>query len=152
MRASARWASRPSNQPPRMASTTISSQRRSTSPISRANSSGVPRKLIRPTACLSTHDLTPKDGFLLLTDRSGAAWVSAAEAAAEKFGVAIVGVTIGDRGDYADADGVWAQVREISEGGAVIVRPDNHVAFRAAEPVGDARDVVTSTIGALLGR
>lgn len=100
----------------------------------------------------STHDLVAKDGFVLLTDSSGAAWVAAAEAAAEKFGVDIRAVTIGDGGDYADADGVWAQVREISDGGAVLVRPDNHVAYRAAGPVNDAREAVTRTIGAVLGR
>jgi 2,4-dichlorophenol 6-monooxygenase len=101
---------------------------------------------------LSTHDLVAKDGFVLLTDPSGTAWVAAAEAAEEKFGVTIRAVTIGDGGDYADVDGVWAQVREISEGGAVLVRPDNHVAYRAASPVGDAREAVTRALGALLGR
>ena len=57
-RASARWASRPSNQPPRMASATISSQRRSTSFMNRASSSGVMLALNRPMPCRSTHDRT----------------------------------------------------------------------------------------------
>ncbi|TMS51188.1 hypothetical protein [Mycobacterium sp. DBP42] len=32
--------------------------------------------------------------------------------------------------DYLDADGTWAAVAEIGNGGALLVRPDNHVAWR----------------------
>jgi 2,4-dichlorophenol 6-monooxygenase len=101
---------------------------------------------------VSTHDLVAKDGFVLLTDAAGAVWVTAAKEAAEKFGVTVSAVTIGEGGDYVDADGTWAQLREVSDGGAILVRPDNHVAYRASEPVSDARDAVARTIGALIGR
>jgi 2,4-dichlorophenol 6-monooxygenase len=101
---------------------------------------------------ISTHDLVDRDGFLLLTDTSGAAWVAAAQAAAEKFGVTVRAVTIGAGGDCVDVEGSWARLRGISDGGAILVRPDNHVAFRALEPAADPRDVVTRTVGALLGR
>jgi len=101
---------------------------------------------------LSTHDLVSKDGFVLLTDPSGSAWVSAAEEAAEKFGVTVRAVTIGEGGDCTDAEGTWARLREIGDGGAVLVRPDNHVAYRASGPVGDTRDALTRTLSTLLGR
>lgn len=89
---------------------------------------------------------------MLLTDPSGSAWVAAAEEAAEKFGVVVRAVTIGEGGDCADADGTWARLREIGDGGAVLVRPDNHVAYRAPGPVSDTRDTLTRTLSALLGR
>ncbi|GAA4558835.1 FAD-dependent monooxygenase [Pseudonocardia xishanensis] len=100
---------------------------------------------------VSTHDLVDRDGFVLLTDAAGQAWVAAAEAAAEKFGVTISTAVIGDGGDLADADGTWARLREVSDGGAVLIRPDNHVAYRATEPVADAHEALTRTVGSLLG-
>jgi 2,4-dichlorophenol 6-monooxygenase len=108
--------------------------------------------LERNGARVPTHDLVARNGFLLITDPSGTAWIAAAATAAEKFGVPIDAVTIGDDGDYTDVDGAWAQVREISAGGAIIVRPDNHVAYRAATPCEDTHDAVARTIGTLLGR
>jgi 2,4-dichlorophenol 6-monooxygenase len=101
---------------------------------------------------VSTHDLVSKDGFVLLTDPSGSAWVAAAAEASEKFGVTVRAITIGEGGDYRDAEGTWAQLREISDGGAVLVRPDNHIAYRAPGPVSDTRDALTRTISTLLGR
>lgn len=35
---------------------------------------------------------------------------------------------------FVDASGHWGQVREVSEGGALLVRPDGHVAWRSAGP------------------
>lgn len=101
---------------------------------------------------VSTHDLVDKDGFVLLTDPNGSGWVTAANAATEKFGVTVTPAVIGDGGDYADAEGTWARLREVTDGGAVLVRPDNHVAYRAAEPVADAVEVLTRAVGTVLGR
>jgi 2,4-dichlorophenol 6-monooxygenase len=101
---------------------------------------------------VSTHDLVPRDGFVLLTDPSGSGWSEAARSAAEKFGVAVQTVAVGPGGDVADADGGWAQVREIQDGGAVLVRPDNHVAYRAAAPVSDPVDALAAALGAVLAR
>jgi 2,4-dichlorophenol 6-monooxygenase len=101
---------------------------------------------------VSTHDLVDKDGFVLITDPSGTAWVNAAKAAADKLGVTVRAVTIGDGGDYSDAEGTWARLREVADGGAILVRPDNHVAYRSIEAAADAGDVLLKTIGTLLGR
>ncbi|RYE42662.1 MAG: aromatic ring hydroxylase [Hyphomicrobiales bacterium] len=102
---------------------------------------------------LSTHDLVDRHGFLLLTDSTGGGpWSMAAEAAAEKLGVPVTVAVIGERGDFADVDGTWARLREVGEGGAVLVRPDNHVAYRAVEPVADASDSLMQALGAVLSR
>ncbi|WUH90952.1 FAD-dependent monooxygenase [Streptomyces sp. NBC_00433] len=84
---------------------------------------------------LSTHDLTGSGtGFALITGPEGAPWCEAAAQVAEKFAIPITTALIGtsaDGADYADTDGGWAAVREISDAGAVLVRPDNHVAWRS---------------------
>ncbi len=99
---------------------------------------------------VSTHDLTARDGFLLLTGPGGDGWVGAASAASEKLGVAVRAVRIGT--DLTDVEGTWAEVREVSDAGAVLVRPDNHVAFRALGPVDDADEVLTQALAEVLGR
>jgi 2,4-dichlorophenol 6-monooxygenase len=81
---------------------------------------------------LSTHDLAgTATGFALLTGPEGTAWCEAAAQVAEKYSIPVVTARIGTGGDYADADGRWAAVREITDAGAILVRPDNHVAWRS---------------------
>jgi 2,4-dichlorophenol 6-monooxygenase len=99
---------------------------------------------------VSTHDLTSRDGFALLTGPDGVAWVAAAAAASEKFGVPVRTVRVGT--DLTDPDGVWAAVREVSDAGAVLVRPDNHVAFRAPGAVDDPTGALTLALATVLGR
>jgi len=80
---------------------------------------------------ISTLDLFGR-GFVLLTGPEGSAWSGSAVDAGERFGIDIETHAIGEGGDYADADGNWAQQYGVSEDGAVLVRPDGHVAWRAA--------------------
>ncbi|MGW2328138.1 FAD-dependent monooxygenase [Streptomyces sp. NPDC001700] len=85
---------------------------------------------------VSTHDLVGNSGgFVLITGVLGESWAVAAKKAADTHGVALTVVPIGSRSDEAghwDADGTWASVRQIDDGGAILVRPDNHVAWRGA--------------------
>lgn len=100
---------------------------------------------------ISTHDLTDNDGrFLLITGPEGGAWATGAANAAEKFGVDIAVAAIGK--DYRDADGQWAQVCEIGDGGAILVRPDNYVAWRSMSSAADANDTLANAVGAVLQR
>ncbi len=108
---------------------------------------------------VSTHDLTALGGFVLLTGPDGAAgaagtaWAVAAAAAGEKLGVPIRVVRVGPGPDeHADADGTWAAVRGVADGGAVLVRPDDHVAFRAADAPADPTEVLTQALATVLGR
>ena len=68
-------------------------------------------------------------------------------------------MTIGDHsdgdhrgGDYVDADGAWSAVRGIADAGAVLVRPDNFVAYRAADAVADPQSALTEALSAILAR
>jgi 2,4-dichlorophenol 6-monooxygenase len=101
---------------------------------------------------VSTHDLSGLDHFVVLTGTDGAAWAAAAAAAAEKLGVTVRAVAIGDGTGYSDEDGTWAAVREISDSGALLVRPDNHVAYRSIAAVPDATDALTAALGTVLAR
>jgi 2,4-dichlorophenol 6-monooxygenase len=91
---------------------------------------------------LSTLDLTgAATTFVLITGPGGAVWRDAAAEVAEKLSVPIVTASIGTGGDFAGTDRRWQEVREITDEGAILVRPDNHVAWRSmgasVNPVGD---------------
>ncbi len=104
---------------------------------------------------VSTHDLVGDQGrFVLLIGSDGGRWRAAAVDAGAKLGVEIPVVEVGAAGsaDYQDPDGRWADLREVSEAGAVLVRPDNHVAFRSAVDPGDPTGRLTDALASVLGR
>ncbi|KAL5591029.1 hypothetical protein FOBRF1_014586 [Fusarium oxysporum] len=80
---------------------------------------------------LSTHDLIKGQvAFALITDYHGQAWVEAADAISKKLGIAIVSAQVGENSPYMDYDDRWSSLRGIQSGGAILVRPDNVVAWR----------------------
>ncbi|HZR53312.1 MAG TPA: FAD-dependent monooxygenase [Streptosporangiaceae bacterium] len=100
---------------------------------------------------LSTHDLAgTATGFVLITGPGGTPWCEAAAQVSEKFSVPITAVTIGTDAEYADVDGRWAAVREITDEGAILVRPDNHVAWRSGNGSENPVDVLGDAISRVL--
>lgn len=89
--------------------------------------------LQRDGQSVSTHDLVPPDGFALLTGRAGSAWEAAAKKAAEQFGVKITVACITDDGALQDDRHDWRRIREIGDDGALLVRPDQVIAWRAIQ-------------------
>jgi 2-polyprenyl-6-methoxyphenol hydroxylase-like FAD-dependent oxidoreductase len=81
----------------------------------------------RPDARLSTLDLLGP-GFTLLAAEGAEAWCEQALAAAEELGVRVDAYRIGAAG-LCDLGG-FASAYGIGEAGAVLVRPDGHVAWR----------------------
>lgn len=79
----------------------------------------------------STLDLAGHGRFAIFTGLGGEAWVEAATRVGEELGLKIDVHVIGPRQRYADHTGDWARVREITDGGCVLVRPDHHVAWRS---------------------
>ncbi len=73
----------------------------------------------------STLDLIPPDRFVLVT--SSPAWVDAGRACATATPVPIDVVAL-------DAHGSWTAASEVGDEGAVLVRPDQHVAWRTDLP------------------
>jgi 2,4-dichlorophenol 6-monooxygenase len=100
---------------------------------------------------VSTHDIAEGNGALaLITGPDGGSWADAAAVAAEKFGIRINVAWIGC--DYTDPDAAWAQAGEIGNHGAVLVRPDNHIGWRATDEVEHPEQVLTAAIETILGR
>ncbi|GAA1704471.1 FAD-dependent monooxygenase [Microbacterium sediminicola] len=86
---------------------------------------------------ISTLDLCGPEQFTLLTRARGARWVEAARAVAAERGIPLAVHRIGPGGDVADLYGDWSRVSEIGEQGAILVRPDQHVAWRHADVADD---------------
>ncbi|GGT15231.1 MULTISPECIES: FAD-dependent monooxygenase [Streptomyces] len=84
---------------------------------------------------VSTHDLVAGGtGYTLITGPLSEGWAVAAKKAADTHGVPLAVVSVGsgsDTADYRDADGTWAAVRGIDDDGALLVRPDQHIAWRS---------------------
>jgi 2,4-dichlorophenol 6-monooxygenase len=99
----------------------------------------------------STLDLCGKGQFTILTGIGGEAWVKAAEAVGRALGLKVRAVTIGPRADFEDHVGDWHKVRDIADGGCVLVRPDQHVAFRSATASKTAEADLTRALRAILG-
>jgi 2,4-dichlorophenol 6-monooxygenase len=97
----------------------------------------------RDGARVSTLDLVPYDRFTLIAGPDGAAW---ATAAAAQHGVRAV---VAGR-DFGDPEGRWAALAGIGRDGAVLVRPDQHVAWRATTLCSTARDDLAGTFATIL--
>ena len=99
---------------------------------------------------LSTLDLFGRD-FVLLAGPEGEAWRAAAPAAAKEAGVALDVYLIGDNG-LTDAGGSFPGAFGISPSGAVLVRPDGFVGWRAVTAAGQPEDDLRQALQALLCR
>ena len=83
---------------------------------------------------ISIHDALARNGFTLLTHTTGSqTWRLALAAIDEKFRAFVRCLAIGrERGtDLSDASKAWVDLSEVEPNGAVLVRPDGHVAWRA---------------------
>jgi 2,4-dichlorophenol 6-monooxygenase len=99
---------------------------------------------------VSTHDLAGKGRFCLLTGIGGQAWADAADKVAAELGIEVAAHVIGPGREHIDLYEDWARAREVGEDGCVLVRPDMHVAWRAAgtvdDPVAELRRVLTAVL------
>jgi len=96
---------------------------------------------------VSTLDLVALDRFTLIVGRDGKAW---ADAAAAEAGAPLVTIRIGH--DVLDPDGTWTKLLALAPDGAILVRPDQHVAWRSAGPTPDATAALADAFATLLDR
>lgn len=104
------------------------------------------------TRKLSTLDLAPLTRFTLITGITGEAWISAAGKVAHDLSVPLEAVVIGPGRDVTDIYYDWARLREIAEDGALLVRPDKHIGWRAMAMPDDPERALRTALASLLGR
>ena len=98
----------------------------------------------------STQDLIGM-GFALFAGERGAPWRDAARAVCASLGVPLCAYTVGAVADVGDPDGQWAPAYGVEADGAVLVRPDGHVAWRQRSAVSDpGRELERALRGILL--
>lgn len=100
----------------------------------------------------STLDLVGRGQFTILTGINGEPWAEAAEKVGKALGFDIRAHVIGPRRDIIDHHGDWARAREVNEAGCVLVRPDQHVAWRADDMADNPEAELTRVLNALLHR
>ncbi|KAL6251316.1 hypothetical protein RBB50_001524 [Rhinocladiella similis] len=79
---------------------------------------------------LSTLDILEQGQFGLIVGIGGDPFVPAAKAIGQELKVELPVYKVGYRCPYDDVLGEWYCVREISDRGAILVRPDRHIAWR----------------------
>jgi putative polyketide hydroxylase len=75
--------------------------------------------------------------FVLLTGPTGHEWRAAGQRAAEQLGMPLRCYSIGSEDDLIDESDAWPGLYGVDFDGAVLVRPDGHVAWRAASQEAD---------------
>ena len=100
---------------------------------------------------VSTLDLAGKGRFALFTGIGGDAWVEAAAAVAERTGVEIACFVIGPGREVLDIYDDWARMSEVSDSGCVLVRPDEHVAWRSQTVAEDCTAQLGHALEQVLG-
>jgi 2,4-dichlorophenol 6-monooxygenase len=99
----------------------------------------------------STLDLAKPERFTLLARNRGGAWLEAAAALAAELPFELAALRIGPGCEVSDLYGEWADVSEIGETGAMLVRPDQHIAWRCKASAGNERAVLQQVIARCLG-
>ncbi|MGY1706578.1 FAD-dependent oxidoreductase [Geodermatophilus sp. SYSU D00697] len=103
----------------------------------------------------STLDLVGHGRFAVVTGIGGEAWLAAAAELGPELGLTLTPVSIGPGQPVEDPYGTWAQLREIEDGGVLLVRPDLYVAARslaAPSSAEQAREWLSGALRSVLGR
>ena len=103
---------------------------------------------------VSTLDLAGHGTFSVWTGIGGQAWLDAAEAFSAETGLPVILVSVGPGQPFEDPYGTWAELREISDGGVLVVRPDLYVAARHASAPDSAESAahwLRQTLASVLG-
>ncbi len=101
---------------------------------------------------VSTFDLCGKGRFTLLTGLSGSAWVDAAAKASITLNLDIQVHVIGPGQQYVDTYGDFAQMSEVDESGALLVRPDMFIGWRATDASNNSLDQLLVAMRSILGQ
>jgi 2,4-dichlorophenol 6-monooxygenase len=99
---------------------------------------------------ISTLDLVGQGRFTLIVGIGGRAWEEAVERVRTELGMDVAVVQVGYRCEYDDVVGDWFRIREIEDDGALLVRPDGHIAWRAMDSSTSTPDVLVDVLRRVL--
>jgi 2,4-dichlorophenol 6-monooxygenase len=101
---------------------------------------------------VGSHELLRPGVFTLLIGDQGERWRSAAEQISAQLEVDIKVAALG-RGsvDFTPLDEMWAIIRGHDDGGGLLIRPDGHVAMRAAVTPNDPAAILFAAMATALG-
>jgi putative polyketide hydroxylase len=103
---------------------------------------------------LSTLDLYERT-FVLLSGSHGGAWQAAGSSVAQRSGIPLACYRVGQGTEHDLAPGTgqdWAGLHGTDQDGAVLIRPDGFVAWRARAAVADHGRVLTEALDTVLSR
>lgn len=101
---------------------------------------------------VSTLDLAPFSRFTLFTGITGEAWANAVTEVADRLDISMATIIIGPGRDADDLYFDWSKIREIAEDGAILVRPDKHIAWRCDRLLDNAAELLERVMLTLLDR
>jgi 2,4-dichlorophenol 6-monooxygenase len=98
-------------------------------------------------------DLVGPGRFLLIVGEKGESWCAAAAQIGAETGLPLDALRIGHLdGDFYDPRCTWLRYRQVHDDGAVLVRPDRFIAWRAAQDATDPRRALLTALSQILGR
>lgn len=106
--------------------------------------------VVRSGMRVSTLDLAGDGAFTLLTGIGGDDWARAARIVAEELGVDLRVRAIGRGREVDDAYSAWTAVREVGDHGALLIRPDRYVGWRAGELPADPTQALRGAMRQIL--
>jgi 2-polyprenyl-6-methoxyphenol hydroxylase-like FAD-dependent oxidoreductase len=89
-------------------------------------------------------------GMVVLSGSEGGAWCDAAKEIATR-GMPIQAFRVGRDADLVDREGAWEKAYGVERDGAVLVRPDGHVAWRCPTSIPHPKDELESVLSRVLG-
>lgn len=91
-------------------------------------------------------------GFTVLTGHGGADWTAAAAATSTALGIRVDTHRIGTAADIVDINGCWAALTGLPPDGALLVRPDDVIGWRADTLPSDPSSALGQALAAILSR
>ena len=95
-------------------------------------------------------DLCGKGNFSIFTGIGGEQWLKAAKNIETQLGVKIQCNIIGPDQDFEDHAGEWSSIREISDSGLILVRPDQHICWRSKDMISNSSEKLMDVMKKIL--